>query len=228
MSVNDPAAGDAPRHRILLVEDHQLVGQGLQTALAANGFDVFCSACATPDGILDEARACRPGVVLLDLELGDAGAGRDLIPPLIGLGARVLVLSGVTDRIELARCLEAGAVGLASKAETFASVLDKVRRAAAGETVTPVGDRALYVAELQDHRSAERARTAPFEALTRREKQVLGMMMEGNSAQTMARESFVSLATVRTQIRSVLQKLGVKSQLSAAAMATTVGWRPDG
>jgi two-component system, NarL family, nitrate/nitrite response regulator NarL len=226
MSVNG-LAGDGPRHRILVVEDHQLVGQGLQTALSANGFEVFRSFSATPEGILDEARACQPALVLLDLELGDAGDGRDLISPLIELGARVLVLSGVTDRIELAKCLEAGALGLASKAETFASVLDKVRRAADGETVIPVGDRALYVAELQDHRSAERARTAPFESLTRRERQVLGMMMEGSSAQTMARESFVSLATVRTQIRSVLQKLGVNSQLAAAAMATALGWRVD-
>jgi two-component system, NarL family, nitrate/nitrite response regulator NarL len=213
--------------RILLVEDHQMVGQGLETALSANGFEVFRSACATPSGILEEATACQPTLVLLDLELGEAGDGRDLIPALAALGAHVLVLSGVTDRIELAKCLEAGAIGLASKAESFASVLEKVRKAADGEVVTPVGDRAVYVAELQAHRSAERARTAPFEALTRRERQVLGMMMDGSSADKMARESFVSMATVRTQIRSVLQKLGVNSQLAAAAMATTLGWRPD-
>lgn len=226
--MSEPSPADSGMQpRILLVEDHHLVGQGLQAALSLNGFDVMRSACETAERILEEASGFRPDLVLLDLELAAAGDGRDLIRPLLERGARVLVLSGVTDRIELARCLEAGAIGLASKAEPFASVLDKVRRAAAGESTTSVGDRAKYVTELREHRVAEQARKAPFEALTRRERQVLGMIMGGASAEAMARESFVSMATVRTQIRSILQKLGVNSQLAAAAMASVSGWRPD-
>jgi DNA-binding NarL/FixJ family response regulator len=62
--------------------------------------------------------------------------------------------------------------------------------------------------------------------LTRRELEVLGMMVEGMSACEMARESYVSLATVRTQIRSILQKLSVNSQLEAAALAWAWGWQP--
>ena len=61
---------------------------------------------------------------------------------------------------------------------------------------------------------------------TRRELQVLGMIVNGMSARDMASESYVSVATVRTQIRSLLQRLGVNSQLEAAAMARAWGWQP--
>ena len=54
------------------------------------------------------------------------------------------------------------------------------------------------------------------------------MILEGLSAQEMARESYVSLATIRTQIRSIFLKLGVNSQLEAAAMARAMGWQAPG
>ena len=54
------------------------------------------------------------------------------------------------------------------------------------------------------------------------------MIMDGSSAQSIAQDSFVSMATVRTQIRSILQKLGVNSQLAAAAMARSAGWQAHG
>lgn len=54
------------------------------------------------------------------------------------------------------------------------------------------------------------------------------MIVEGMSAREMASESYVSVATVRTQIRSILQKLGVNSQLEAAAIARASGWQPPG
>src|SRR3989442_1770533 len=137
MMLDAPVGAFPSLARILLVKGHQLAGETLQAALASRGFDVALSASASAAGILEEAQAHRPDVVLLDLELAGVGPGRDLIRPLIGLGATVLVLTRLTDRVELARCLEAGAVGAASKAESFSSVLDKIRRAAKGEMVTP-------------------------------------------------------------------------------------------
>jgi two-component system, NarL family, nitrate/nitrite response regulator NarL len=224
MTIDCPATRD--HRRVLLVEDHRLVGGMLRDALEVNGFDAVLSTCATAADILEEARAHRPHLVVLDLELGSAGHGLDLIRPLVGLGTTVLVLSGVTDRLELARCLEAGAVGVTSKAEPLASVLDKIQRAGGNEPVTPANDRACYLIELHEHRLAEKVRMAPFEALSRRERDVLALMMEGLPAVDIARRSFVSVATVRTQIRSILQKLDVNSQGAAAALARSAGWNP--
>jgi two-component system nitrate/nitrite response regulator NarL len=63
-----------------------------------------------------------------------------------------------------------------------------------------------------------------FEQLTRRERQVLLALMRGATAREISRESYVSLPTVRSQIRSILLKLGVSSQLSAVVLAYRSGW----
>jgi len=65
---------------------------------------------------------------------------------------------------------------------------------------------------------------APFEQLTGRERVVLGALMDGASAGEIAKASFVSMATVRSQIRSILEKLGVHSQVAAVALAHRSRW----
>jgi DNA-binding NarL/FixJ family response regulator len=67
-------------------------------------------------------------------------------------------------------------------------------------------------------------RLALFAILTPREKTVLAELMEGREAETIARRSWVPVSTVRLQIKSILQKLGVNSQLAAAAFASGAGW----
>jgi two-component system nitrate/nitrite response regulator NarL len=213
---------------VLIVEDHRLVAEGLETALRLDGFAPILSACRSAEGVMEEARHLAPDLVILDLQLANVGYGYDLIRPLVATGATVLVLTGVTDRIQIAMCLEAGAIGVVSKSGSFTGLLEQVERAAGGDPVTPITERAIYIEELRQHRVAERARSAPFEALSPRELTILGMIVEGLSAREMARESYVSLATVRTQIRSIFQELGVNSQLEAAAMARSFGWRPPG
>ena len=219
---------EAKTTSVLIVEDHRVVGEGLEAALRINGFAPVLSACESAEAVMNEARTLSPDLVILDLQLDKVGDGYDLIRPLVALGANVLVLTGVTDRIQLAMCLEAGAIGVVSKAGSFTGLLDSVQRAAWGEAVTSVTERAAYTEELRQYRVAEKARTAPFEALTRREGEVLSMILEGLSAQEMAQESYVSLPTIRTQIRSIFQKLCVNSQLEAAAMARAMGWQAPG
>ena len=220
--VSPSGSSDVPR--LLLVDDHRLLVETLQMSLRGAGFAVSAAPCGTFDEVLAEAAAVRPTLVVLDLDLQGAGFGYDLIAPLRALGAEVLVLTGTTDRIELARCLEAGALGVTSKAAGFGSVLDEVRRAAAGETVTPITLRAQLLSDLAAHRRAADKRRAPFEGLSARERDVLRLICEGHQAAAIAKESYVSLATVRTQIRSILLKLDVTSQVAAVALARQGGW----
>lgn len=210
--------------RLLLVDDHALLGETLQASLALAGLDAVVAPCATGDEILTAAKENQPTLVVLDLELDAAGHGYDYIAPLRGLGADVVVLTGTTDRIELARCLEAGALGVVSKANGFASVLDHIRRAAVGEWVTPATNRMELLTELDAHRRADERRWEKFELLSGREREVLRMIVDGQQAAAMAKASFVSLATVRSQIRSILLKLDVTSQVAAVALARTNGW----
>lgn len=210
--------------RLLLVDDHRLLVETLQVSLTQVGFAVSVAPCGSYDEILAEAAAVRPSLVVLDLDLQGTGYGYDLIAPLRALGAQVLVLTGTVDRIELARCLEAGALGIASKANGFGSVLDQISRAAEGEQVTPITERTQLLADLAAHRRAEDKRKAPFEALSSRERDVLRQIVEGKQAAAIAKDSYVSLATVRTQIRSILLKLDVTSQVAAVALARQGGW----
>ena len=76
----------------------------------------------------------------------------------------------------------------------------------------------------QSHRIDRDDRFMPFESLSRRESEVLRLLMEGHSVAKIAESSFVSVGTVRTQVKAILRKLGVNSQAAAVALAYRSGW----
>ena len=159
--------------RVMVVEDHGLLAQSLRLALTAEGMTV-CVPALDPAEILAMAEQEKPDVVLLDLDLGPLGGdGSILIEPLALSGARVIVVSGVTDRVRLAGCLESGAHALLSKDAPLDRLLDAVRRTAAGDAVLAAGERDALLAELRRTRAARGKELAPFEALTPRERAVL-------------------------------------------------------
>lgn len=211
----------------MVVEDHGLLAQSLHVALTAEGMAVHVPPLEHAE-ILAAAEREKPVVVLLDLDLGPLGGdGSALIEPLSLSGARVVVVSGTVDRVRLAGCLESGAYGLLSKAVPLEELVDTVRRAASGEAVVTDASRQLLLSELRAARNARRQELAPLESLSPREQQVLTALMDGRSAAEIARDSVVSEATVRTQIRSILTKLGVRSQLAAVSLARRANWAAD-
>ena len=212
---------------VLIVEDHELLAQSLLFALRAEGLEVESIRPTTTDAIIKTAEELRPTVVLLDLDLaGEIGTSLPLIDPLEKLGAQVMMVTGVTDRVRLAECLEAGATGLINKSTPFDQLVAAVREVAELGTLIPQQQRHELLAELRRQRSLDRERLKPFERLTSREQQVLAGLMEGKPAEKIAEDAFVSLATVRSQIRAILLKLDVNSQLAAVALAQRNGWKP--
>ncbi len=211
---------------VLIVEDHQLLAQSLSYALGAEGFRVTVAGLETVRSITDTFESADAGIVLLDLDLGgNIGDGTALIGPLRERGARVLVVTGSTDRPRLATCLEQGAVGVLPKSTPYDQLVTAVIDVAAGRRVTSDAERYALLAELRAWRTAQRERLAPFERLTSREAQVLAALMQGKSCESIASDWFVSEATVRSQIRGVLTKLDAPSQLAAVALAQRVGWK---
>lgn len=211
--------------RILIVEDHELLAATLGVALEAEGWDVEIAPLAPPHDLVDRVAANPPGLVLLDLDLGPVlGDGIELVRPLCAAGAAVLVVSGVTQRPRLAAAVEAGAVGFVQKSQPFSTLLETVVRAAEGQPVLDASARRGLLAELNRHRRTETERLTPFQRLSERERQVLAALGNGKSVETIASEWFVSEATVRTQVRGVLTKLDVNSQLAAVAKARAAGW----
>ncbi|HEY7106817.1 MAG TPA: response regulator transcription factor [Acidimicrobiia bacterium] len=210
---------------VLVVEDHLLVAHGVAAGLRERGFIVHVAADLEHDAVVDAARETQPDIVLLDLVLGDdRGTSIALIGPLCATGARVIMVTGVTDLTLLGACVEAGASGVVDKGAPLDHLVEQLAAAADGRTPLPASTRALMLDALRRARVDERQRSAPFDALTRREREVLAALCDGYSAGHIADASFVSLTTVRTQIRSIFRKLGVSSQRAAIAAAHRAGW----
>jgi DNA-binding NarL/FixJ family response regulator len=211
--------------RVLIVENQLLPATAVAMALRARGLVVEVVTGPSIDSVIERARALAPVLVLLDLDMGPPlGSGVDLIAPLLGAGGRIVMLTGVVDRVQLAACVEAGAVGIVSKTASFGQLVDAVDRAAAGEELLTGRARQDLLAELRARRRADSARLAAFSFLSPREQVVLAALVAGESADAIASSSYLSLSTIRSQIRSILLKLGVKSQLAAVALAQRAEW----
>lgn len=222
----EPAA-ESTSFTVLLVDDHQLMAKSLAVVMRSDPeIDFRVASVESRETILRCAQEASPDVVLLDLDLGPAGSGVDLVQPLCELAGEVIIVTGTTDADRLASALEAGACGFVLKTAAPEELLDSVHRAARHEPLLSDRDRTSYVLAMRNRRKERKDELGPFTRLTSREVQVLARLMDGKSAEAIARLSFVSEATVRTQIRAILTKLGVRSQLAAVARAHRAGWRP--
>lgn len=212
--------------RVLILEDHQLLGQALRVALELEGLAVELADLDALADVLVAVAVSPVDVVLLDLDLGAGRDGAGLVAPLAETGAKVVVVSGSLDRMRLASCLEQGAAGIVAKSTAFEDLLRAVRLVLAGEPLLSESRRLDEIAALRAWREERWRETAALRSLTPREREVLTLLSQGLTASAIATQSFVSEATVRTQIRAVLTKLGTRNQLAAVAEARRLGWTP--
>ncbi len=199
--------------RVLIVEDHQVVADGL-TALLNDQPDmtVVGSAASVADSIA-RAQELRPDVAVVDFRLID-GTGADA-----GLGIRqvrpdtkLIFLTREDSDVARFAAIEAGASAFIHKSQAASEVVNAIRTVAAGGTLfTP-----RTIATLLNKR---REMDSQLESLTPREKEVLRLMAEGTSSRDIAARLGISYTTVRTHIRSLGGKLGVHSKLEAIVKA---------
>ena len=207
--------------RILLVEEHSLIALGLEMALSERDWDVQTTSGPTIPDVIAHAEQFEPECVLIDLHIGGRlGNGVELVASLVAGGAKVVVLTAERRRMALAALLEAGAAGWIGKGVCLDEVDATMRQVLNGSAVIGRTDSAALLEDLRRERAGNVRASTTFEHLTRREALVLRALIDGHTATEIAETNFVSLATVRSQIRSVLQKLGVRSQLAAVALAT--------
>jgi two-component system nitrate/nitrite response regulator NarL len=213
--------------RVAIVEDHELLARSLAVVLRGEGMDVTWVNDREPDDIVRAVVDAEPDVVLLDLDLGNERTSLPAIRELVSTGTLVVMMTGVTDRVRLAECVEAGAVGIVSKGDSFERLAAALEEVADRRTLLAPGERDALLRELRLHRQERNDRLRVFDTLTPRERDVLAALIDGRSAEQIATDGHVSLTTVRTHIRSVLAKLEVRSQLAAVALAKSAGWRFD-
>jgi DNA-binding NarL/FixJ family response regulator len=207
---------------VIIVDDHALIASALAVALRAEGVSASVMA---PDAAVERLDEPAPpgGLVLLDLDLGDGLDGAALVPRLRRAGWRVLLVTGSADEIRVAMAVAAGAVGRVAKSASFDQLVTTVVHVAEGRSLVADDERErLCGLAASASREREDAR-ARFARLTPRERQIADLLADGRRPAAIAAEFVVSLATVRTQIRSILGKLEVNSQLEVAALVRSVG-----
>jgi DNA-binding NarL/FixJ family response regulator len=215
--------GREPPPVVLIIEDHALLSTTLSIALRGHGVEARRCETGTPDAVRSITAGVVPGVALVDVDLGKGPAGEalsgvDLVPVLAGDGWRVVMMTGSAPEGEIARAIIAGAVGWVHKTAPFEELLTAVLDAVAGRPVLSETERLRFVRVHHTEQARTRARRAGLDRLTAREREVLEGLAAGKRAATIAEEWVVSLATVRAQIRAILAKLGVSSQLEAVAL----------
>jgi len=219
--VLEPAPGDI---RVLVVDDHPVVRQGLRSFLSSReGIEVVGEA-ADGEAALGELRRLRPDVVLMDLVMPGAGG----VAAIRRITAehpevRTLVLTSFSSEGDVIPAVAAGAVGYLLKdvapVELEAAVRAAFRREA---TLSP---------EVMTRVMAEVARgsatTAELDGLTPREIDVLRLLAAGRSNRALATELYVSERTVKAHVSNILAKLHVTDRTQAALWAVRHGLGPS-
>jgi two-component system, NarL family, nitrate/nitrite response regulator NarL len=198
--------------RVLLAEDHPVYLEGLSAAIGAAADLDLALVCEDGGLALQGIRAQQPDVAVLDLRLPVLTA-REVLAQLAeeGLPTRVLILSAHLEGEAIVECLELGATGYMAKDATRADILDAIRTVASGQAVIST--------DAQTHMAEEIRRRAQdtYEALSAREREILGLLAEGASAPDIARRLYLSPATVKTHLHNVYEKLGVSERAAAVA-----------
>jgi DNA-binding NarL/FixJ family response regulator len=202
--------------RVLIVEDHPMVADGLARVLTAeDGIEVVATASTVADGLW-RALATRPDVAVLDQCLPD-GQGTDLARRLRAEvpGTAVVILSALAEETVVGDAVDAGCAGLVSKSRGAGDLIRAVRAAAAGETFLSADAlRALTTRNSAGH---------PGFDLTRREVEVLQCLADGLSNQAIGQRLYLSTNTVGNHLQRAMAKLGAHSKLEALVMGVRLG-----
>lgn len=216
-------------YRVLIVDDHMLFAESLELALSLEGYDVRRLELPEERGSIATLRSlalrANPRTVILDLDLGRFGDGANLIPPLARAGINVVVLTASQDIGRWGECMRLGARKVLPKSGALQQAIGTVRRLHQGLPVVTREELETLLEAWTRERKAHEDLRRRLDLLTPRERQVLAGLIEGRTVRAISKESVVSEATVRTQVKSILSKLEVSSQLAAVGMAHQVGWR---
>jgi len=205
-------SADAVSIRILMVDDHPLVREGIGRQIELESDMTLVAEASNGREAIQQFRAHRPDVTLMDLQMPEMGgldaliAIRNEFPE-----ARILVLTTYKGDVQIMRALKAGARGYLLKNSLNKELLGAIRAVHAGKKA------------LSAEASVEVAEHATDDPLTPAELRVLRLIADGKSNKEIAAQLSVSEETVKGQVRNVLSKLGANDRTHAAMIGVARG-----
>jgi DNA-binding NarL/FixJ family response regulator len=206
---------------VLLADDQELVRAGFRLILELAAFEVVGEASDGAEAV-ELARQSQPDVALMDVRMpGMDGIEATRRIGLAGLRTRVLVLTTFDMDEHVYDALRAGASGFLLKDAGRERLIEGVRTVAAGESLFAP----TVLQRLVDHYVSRPpvGRATGLDELSEREIEVLRLIGRGLSNTEIGQELFISLATVKTHVRNVLSKLGVRDRVQAVVLAYESG-----
>ena len=198
--------------RILSVDDHPLLREGIATVInSQQDMCVIADAASSKDAI-EQFRKHKPDVTLMDLRLPDKSG----IDTMISIRrefpeARIIMLTTFEGDVEIKRALEAGARAYLLKSMPPKELVEVIRQVHAGKKRVPP----QLAAQLAEHISDE--------PLTSREIEVLSQIAEGNRNRDIGEKLFITEETVKVHIKNIMGKLGASDRTQAVAIAIRRG-----
>ena len=201
-----------PRIRILAVDDHPIVRQGIARLVGIQPDMILVGEASNGRDAMQQFRAQHPDVTLMDLQMPEMNG----LDALIAIrnefpDARIIMLTTYAGDARILRALKAGAQGYLLKNTLHKELLDRIRAVHAGRKT--ISADASY--ELTEH--------ATDEALTPAEVRVLRLIAAGNANKEIAEQLSLSEETVKGQVRNILSKLGAKDRTHAAMIGLKRG-----
>lgn len=206
----------------MLVDDHKTMLWGLEKLIegAAPALSLIGTAYNNPSALAEGARL-RPDVIVLDLDL-EGRSSLEILPQLLqDSGARVLILSGNRDQALLAQAVKLGARGVVSKEAPAEVVLTAIGQVARGEMVLDATLMSAVLGQLATPAAAD-PEAQRIATLTPKERKIVAVVASSSGApnKELAAQLFIAEPTLRNNLTTIYQKLGVANRLELYVYAT--------
>lgn len=209
--------------RVLVIDDHTLFREGLEGLLTRRDIDVIASVGDGEQGIR-LAEELKPDIILLDMRMPELN-GLGVLARLneTSLDMPIAMLTTSTEERDLVEALRNGAKGYLLKDMEPDSLVVALRDIVNGKTVVAPTLAPILAKVVQGNIPSSKIEETPFEDLTPRETEILGLLAEGQSNKVIARNLGISDGTVKLHVKAILRKLNVHSRVEAAVLAVEHG-----